>query len=158
MSIIAVLGKTDWVRAKAESTRCRVWNMSTFQSKNKSISADPRLVMDRTCCSPSTLLTASSMGLVTVTNIWSIGMTPLSTPITTRGKSVEGNTETGMLKARYDPVAANARIRKIVGLGQSGEPIPRAITLVDFGSMKESIQSHINRSWTFRSRAFQALE
>ena len=74
--------------------------MSTFQSKNKSISADPRLVIDRTCRRPGTLFTDSSIGRVIVTIIWSIGITPLSTPIRTRGKSVVGKTEIGMVKAR----------------------------------------------------------
>ena len=74
--------------------------MSTFQSKKRSISADPRLVMERTFCSPGTLFTASSRGRVMVTIIWSIGITPLSTPINTRGKFVAGKTSTGTVKAR----------------------------------------------------------
>ena len=86
--------------------------MSTCQSKNKSISADPRLVMERTCCKPGTLLTDSSIGRVMVTIIWSMGITPLSTPITTRGKLVCGKTEMGMVNARYAPAAARTRTRK----------------------------------------------
>ena len=46
---------------------------------------------------PGTLLTASSMGLVMVTCICSTGMTPLSTPMTTRGKFVSGKTAMGVL-------------------------------------------------------------
>ena len=69
--------------------------MSTFQSKNRLISAEPRLVVERTVISPGTELTASSMGLVMVTCICSTGITPLSTPITTRGKLVSGKTEIG---------------------------------------------------------------
>ncbi len=84
----------------AASTSCSVVTMFTCQSKNRSISAEPRLVMDRTCCNPGTLFTASSMGRVMVTIIWSIGITPLSTPISTRGKSVVGKTEIGMVVAR----------------------------------------------------------
>ena len=38
--------------------------------------------------------------LVTVTSIWSIGITPLSTPIRMRGKFVSGKTETGSVNAR----------------------------------------------------------
>ena len=64
--------------------------MSTFQSNDKSISADPRLVVERTSSSPATLFTASSRGRVMVTSIWSIGITPLSTPMMIRGKFVEG--------------------------------------------------------------------
>src|ERR1035441_4064605 len=84
----------------AASTSWSVVTMLTFQSKNKSISAEPRLVIDRTCLSPGTLFTDSSMGRVMVTIIWSMGITPLSTPINTRGKSVVGKTEIGMVNAR----------------------------------------------------------
>jgi hypothetical protein len=56
--------------------------------------------MDRTLSNPGTLLTASSIGRVMVTSIWSMGMTPLSIPTTMRGKSVSGNTDTGIVKAK----------------------------------------------------------
>jgi hypothetical protein len=69
--------------------------MSTFQSKNRLTSADPRLVVLRTVSKPGTLLIASSMGLVIVTCICSTGITPLSMAITTRGKFVSGKTEIG---------------------------------------------------------------
>ena len=39
-------GNEVWTVARAELIRWRVWNMSTFQSKYRSISAEPRLVMD----------------------------------------------------------------------------------------------------------------
>ena len=55
--------------------------------------------MERTDSNPCTLLTACSMGRVTVTIIWSIGITPLSMPMTMRGKLVSGNTETGIDRA-----------------------------------------------------------
>src|SRR5712691_2923494 len=45
-----------------------------------------------------------------------MGMTPLSTAISTRGKSVDGNTDTGMVKARYAPSTPSVRIRKMTGL------------------------------------------
>ena len=41
-----------WTRASAASTRCSVSTMSTFQSKNRSISAEPRLVTERTSSRP----------------------------------------------------------------------------------------------------------
>src|ERR1700722_15545966 len=44
-----------------------------------------------------------------------MGITPLSTPISTRGKSGEGKTDTGMVKARYAPSRARVRIRKMTG-------------------------------------------
>src|SRR5580698_87924 len=72
-----------------------VWNISTFQSKKRLISAVPRDVVERTVSRPGTLFTASSMGLVMVTCICSTGMTPLSTPMTTRGKFVLGKTDMG---------------------------------------------------------------
>jgi len=63
--------------------------MSTFQSKKKIDSADPRLVIDRTFWSPGTLFTASSSGPVIVTIIWSIGITAVvSTPIKTTGGEI----------------------------------------------------------------------
>ena len=89
--------------------------MSECQSKKRSTSAEPRLVIDRTVCKPGTLFTASSIGLVIVTSIWSIGATPLSTPITTRGKSVLGKTDTGIEKARYAPTRADAIVKKMMG-------------------------------------------
>ena len=97
---VAVGGNSGCTREIAAFTYCSVWNMSTFQSKNRSISAEPRLVIERTSCNPGTLFTASSSGRVIVTIIWSIGITPLSTAIRMRGKLVAGKTETGMVKAR----------------------------------------------------------
>src|ERR1700745_945022 len=94
--IVAVEGRVLWTRATAAFTYCSVWNMSTFQLKNRSISAEPRLVIDRMRSNPGTELTTSSIGRVTVTCIWSIGITPLSTPMTIRGKLVAGNTAIGI--------------------------------------------------------------
>src|SRR5438045_9748271 len=96
----AVGGISRCTREMAAFTYCSVWNMSTFQSKKRSISAEPRLVMERTCSRPGTLFTASSIGRVIVTIIWSIGITPLSTPIRMRGKLVVGKTEIGIVNAR----------------------------------------------------------
>src|SRR5204862_7973347 len=90
---VAVGGISGCTREIAAFTYCNVWNMSTFQSKKRSISAEPRLVMERTCCNPGTLLTASSTGRVMVNIIWSIGMTPLSTAMRMSGKLVVGKTE-----------------------------------------------------------------
>ena len=73
--------------------------MSVFQSKKRLTSADPRLVVERTVTSPGTELTASSMGRVMVTSICSTGITPLSMPMTTRGKLVSGKTEMGTCNA-----------------------------------------------------------
>src|ERR1039457_172554 len=62
------------------------------------------------------MFTASSRGLVTVTSIWSMGNTPLSTPTTMRGKLVSGKTATGMVSARYTPTATSVRITKMMDL------------------------------------------
>ena len=98
--VITALAGRDWrTVASAASASCSVWNMSTLQSKNRSTSAEPREVMDRTVTNPGTLFTASSMGLVMVTCICSTGITPLSTAMTTRGKLVSGKTEIGTCNA-----------------------------------------------------------
>ena len=47
----------------AASVNCSVWNISTFQSKKRLISAEPRLVVLRTVSRPGTLLIASSIAL-----------------------------------------------------------------------------------------------
>ena len=65
----AVGGSVGCTRASAAFTYCSVWNMSTFQLKNRLISAEPRLVVERTVSRPGTLFMASSMGRVTVTCI-----------------------------------------------------------------------------------------
>ena len=92
---MAVAGSVCSTLDSAASTNWSDWNMSTFQSKKRLTSAWPRLVMERTVTRPGTVFTASSMGLVIVTCICSSGITPLSTPITTRGKLVSGKTEIG---------------------------------------------------------------
>ena len=115
VSTLAVGGNSDCKRATTASTRCRVRTMSLFQSKKRSTSAEPRLVMDWTFCKPGTLLTASSRGRVMITSIWSMGMTPLSMPMTMRGKSVFGKTATGIVKARYAPTSMRVTIKNRMG-------------------------------------------
>ena len=62
-------GSSGCTRAIAAFTYCNVVNMSTCQLKKRLISAEPRLVVERTSSSPGTLLTASSIGRVMVTII-----------------------------------------------------------------------------------------
>ncbi len=57
------------MRASSEFTNCSVVTMSTLQLKDKSTSADPRLVVERTSSRPGTLLTAFSIWRVMVTLI-----------------------------------------------------------------------------------------
>src|SRR5260370_69052 len=64
VSTFAVGGNSACMRATTASTRCSVKIMSEFQSKNRSTSAEPRLVMEVTFCRPGTLFTASSGGLL----------------------------------------------------------------------------------------------
>src|SRR5579864_4947026 len=128
---VAVGGSSGCTREIAALTYCSVWNISTFQSKNRLISAEPRLVMDRTCCSPGTLFTASSTGRVMVTIIWSMGITPLSTPTMIRGKSVVGKTEIGMVNARYAPTQPMTMIRNRIDFelraNHSGDVAPSPV-------------------------------
>src|SRR5208283_181496 len=98
--MLVVGGNVLRIRDRAASTSCNVVTMFTCQSKKRSTSAEPRLVMERTVNKPGTLFTASSMGRVMLTIIWLIGITPLSTPMMTRGKSVVGKTEVGIVNAR----------------------------------------------------------
>ncbi len=44
--ILVLAGSVGWMRASAAFTSSSVRNMSTFQLKNRSISAVPRLVID----------------------------------------------------------------------------------------------------------------
>ena len=62
-------GRLGCALASAAFTRSSVWNMSTVQLKYRSISAEPRLVIDFTSSIPCTPFTASSRGRVTVTSI-----------------------------------------------------------------------------------------
>ena len=87
------------MREMAALTCSSVCAMSTPQLKDRSTSAEPRLVVERTSCKPGTLFTASSIGRVMVTSIWSMGITPLSTPTMMRGKLVDGKTAMGMERA-----------------------------------------------------------
>jgi len=98
--ILTVGGRVGWTWASAAFTSSRDRNMSTSQVKKRSISALPRLVMDQRRSRPCTVLSFSSSGRVMVTIIWSMGMTPLSTPTITRGKLVSGKTPTGIERAR----------------------------------------------------------
>ena len=48
------------------------------------------------------------------TSICSIGVTPLSTPTTMRGKMVVGKTATGSVSASYTPTTVSMQIRKMM--------------------------------------------
>src|SRR5437764_12590485 len=85
--------------------------MSTDQLKNTFSSADPRPVADRTLTTPGMSFIASSTGRVIVAIIWSPGITPLSIRITTRGKSVCGNTDDGIVTADSTPARHRQRVR-----------------------------------------------
>src|SRR6185312_3767304 len=110
--IFAVEGRLCCTVASAAFTICSVRYISTDQSKKRLTSAEPRLVVERTVTSPGTLFTALSIGLVIATSICSTGITPLSTPMTTRGKFVSGNTEMGTRVAAHAPAMVSAMVKK----------------------------------------------
>ena len=97
--VSADAGRDERICDRRESTYSSDWVMSTCQLKKTLISAEPRPVVDLTETEPGMSFMASSIGRVIVAIISSAGMTPLSTRITTRGKSVCGKTEEGTLKA-----------------------------------------------------------
>ena len=74
--------------------------MSAPQLKMTLMMAEPRVVEERTDTTPGMLFIASSMGRVMVAIISLAGMMPLFTRTTTRGKSVRGNTDDGVCRAR----------------------------------------------------------
>ena len=124
---LAVAGSVCSTLLSAASTSWSERTMSWFQSNSRSTSAEPRLVIERTETSPGTAFTASSMGLVMVTCICSTGITPLSTPTTTRGKSVGGKTEMGTWNATYTPatisMAAKKKMVRVERASQKGFPV-----------------------------------
>jgi hypothetical protein len=88
--------------------------MSTCQLKKTLISAAPRPVVERTVTEPGISFIASSMGRVIVAIISSAGITPLSTRITTRGKSVCGKTDDGTWNAAYTPATHRAALINVI--------------------------------------------
>src|SRR5882672_1332710 len=79
--------------------------ISTFQSKKRLISEDPREVFDLIRWMPGIPFIASSMGRVTETRVCGAEATPLSTIITMRGKLVAGKMAMGNCQAAYKPPA-----------------------------------------------------
>jgi len=69
---------------------------SESSPKVTSISALPRVVVDRTSSTPGMLYALSSNGRVTDASIWSAGKSPLSARIVARRKTISGNTALGM--------------------------------------------------------------
>src|SRR6266480_469674 len=90
--------------------------MSTDQLKKTFTSADPRPVTERTFTTPGMSFIASSIGLVTVAIISSPGITPLSIKMTTRGKSVCGNTEEGIVSAERTPPRQRQIVTNMIAL------------------------------------------
>ena len=69
---------------------------------------------ERTEFTPGTSFIASSMGRVIVAIISSAGMMPLSTRMTTRGKSVCGKTDDGVRSAEKTPARHNAAAMNVM--------------------------------------------
>jgi len=107
--------------------------MSTFQLKNKSISAEPRLVFDLTSSNPGTLFYClfhrTSDGDHHLINRHDAVFNCQNDA----RKFVVGKTATGILNARYPPSAAIVRIRKISGLGVARKPV-RGLRLVQLAA------------------------
>src|SRR5580692_4588056 len=88
--------------------------MSVPQLKSTLMMAEPREVEERTETTPGMLFMASSMGRVIVAIISLAGMMPLLTITTTRGKSVRGNTDEGVLRAQKIPARHNTTAMNII--------------------------------------------
>ncbi len=102
------VGSDGIVRAIAESTSSVLATMSRPQPKSIEICADPRLVAERTSCTPGIARSASSIGRVTVSAVWSAGRLPASRSTTTRGKDTCGNSPIGSDSAATIPASASA--------------------------------------------------
>ena len=103
------LGST-WLTAASTSSVLAI--MSRPQPKSIEICAEPRVVSERTSCTPGTVRIASSTGRVTSSAVWSAGRLPASRSTTTRGNETCGNSPTGSDSAetrRPPPAPAPAR-------------------------------------------------
>ena len=90
--------------------------ISNPQLKLMEISAEPRLVVERTSVTPGTRRTASSTGRVTSISICGAGWSPASSETTTRGKSTVGNNDTGNWRAAIIPAQASNPNRNRIAL------------------------------------------
>src|SRR5271170_2728156 len=88
--------------------------MSTFQLKKTLISAEPRLVAERTVTAPGMSFSASLIGRVTVAIISSAGVMPLFAMMTTRGKFVCGKTDDGIRSAQKTPARHSAAAMNVM--------------------------------------------
>ena len=114
LRIRAVAGNVDETCERRAWTSCSSWRISTFQSKNKLISDEPRAVFDLIRAMPGMPFIASSIGFVTETSVCVAGASPLSAMITMRGKSVWGKTAIGSRHAAYSPATqSSATMTKI---------------------------------------------
>ncbi len=105
--------------------------MSTCQLKKTLIWAEPRLVAERTETAPGMSFIASSMGRVMVAIISSAGMMPLFTRMTTRGKSVCGNTDDGVCSAEKIPARHSATAMNVMDIACRVANRPRREEVVE---------------------------
>lgn len=115
--------------------------MSVFQSKKTLTTADPRLVLERMLTVPGMSFIASSTGRVIVAIISFAGMAPLSIRMTTRGKSVCGNTADGIVTAEYPPATHNADTSSKIPLLLASTRAIRPPAGVDLGSTRLTLRS-----------------
>ncbi len=101
-------GRLGRVCAIAASISSVLATMSRPQPKSTEICAEPRVVSDRTSCTPGTVRTASSTGRVMSSAVWSAGRLPALRSTTTRGNATCGNSPTGSEIAATAPAMASA--------------------------------------------------
>ncbi len=106
VSTFVPAGSSGTICAVAAFTCSVADAMSVPQAKLTEISAEPRLVVERTPLTPGTLRMACSTGRVSIASVCSAGRSPASSATTTRGKSTLGNSDDGRLKASVPPTRA----------------------------------------------------
>ena len=104
----------NWLRASFTLvlTSCWATTISTPHEKSTETSVAPRSVVDRTRCTPGTVVIASSRGRVTPISIMAAGRSPASTITTTLGKVTSGRMDTGNDPTIQAPTAHSTRVTK----------------------------------------------
>ena len=97
---LAVKEASGCTRASAAFTYCSVWNISTFQLKNRLISAEPRLVIERTVFEARHAVHRFFDGPCDRHLHLIDGRDAVIDADHDRGKFVDGKTATGIVEAR----------------------------------------------------------
>ena len=83
-------GSSPRTSASLACTSCSAVTISLDGSNCSEISTAPRMVLERTRCTPSTGASASSSGRVTLSSTWSVVASGSVATTTTRGKASSG--------------------------------------------------------------------